>query len=305
VLLLLFLVLADADLLLIAYEKFGKDTSSLSGKVVWVTGASSGIGEEMAYHLARAGCRVVVSARRAGELERVKQACVSQGAREDHILVLPLDVIDFDRHKEAVSTVLEHFGQIDILVNNAGRSQMAEWQKVELAVDRNLFEINVLGPVSLTREVLPHMTGRGAGGHIVVVSSIAGKIGLPGAPSYTGSKHAVHGYFEGLRNELSAEGIEVTLICPGPVFSQLYRQAATNSADKSLNREMESTEKRMPAQRCAYLSCVAIANQVSETWIAPQPILLSAYVIQYAPVLGRWIFKKFGARQMMKFREGK
>ncbi|XP_012937180.1 dehydrogenase/reductase SDR family member 7 [Aplysia californica] len=308
VLLAVLFAFADTDFLLALYEKFGKDCGSLSGKVVWITGASSGIGEHIAYCLAKSGCRLVLTARRVEELERVKQACISQGpnsaALEKNILVLPLDVVHFHKHREAVQTVLEHFGQIDILVNNAARGQFAEWIKVELDVDRELFETNVLGPVSLSQEVVPHMIKRG-GGQIVVTSSMAGKMGLPGARSYTGSKHAIHGYFESLRTEMAGKNIEVTLICPGPTFSQLYLTAATERLGETLGLRMEKTQKRMSTSRCAYLSCVAMANQVSEAWIMQQPVLLTAYIIQYAPVLGRWLLKKFGPKQVQKIREGK
>ncbi|CAG5136393.1 unnamed protein product [Candidula unifasciata] len=220
---------SDGDLQLMFKTKFGKPPDSLAGKVVWITGASSGIGEHIAYCLAKAGCRLVLSARRTEELERVKQKCLQISAgklSEDDILVLPLDVVAYDTHKPAVQKVLETFNKIDILVNNAGRGQRALWLDVDLSVDRELFEINVLGPVSLTQEVLPHMIQRKQG-HVVVVSSVAGKLGAATFRSYVGSKHAIHGYFESLRTEMYEHNIDVTLVCPGPVVSNMARAFVT------------------------------------------------------------------------------
>ncbi|BFZ07739.1 hypothetical protein BsWGS_10777 [Bradybaena similaris] len=298
---LVILARSDGDLLLMFKAKYGKQPDILAGKVVWITGASSGIGEYIAYCLAETGSRLVLSARRKEELDKVKQKCL-QLARgklsEDDVLVLPLDVVEFETHKSAVQKVLETFNKIDILVNNAGRSQRSPWMEVELDVDRQLFELNVLGPVSLTQLVLPHMIERRQG-QIVVVSSLAGKMSAPMFRSYTGSKHAVHGYFESLRAEMGEHNIDVTLLCPGPVVSNIANVAATGKLGE-VDASPMSSMKLMPTARCAYLSCVAIANRLSESWIADHPSLGFAYVFQYFPELGRWTVKKFGVKIIKK-----
>ncbi|XP_005101712.2 dehydrogenase/reductase SDR family member 7 [Aplysia californica] len=285
--------------------KMGKPIDHLQGQVVWITGASSGIGEFTAYKLAEAGCKLVLSARRADELERVKAACLRAGGpklRETDVLVLPLDSTKFATHKEAVASVLSYFQKIDILVNNAGKSQRAGWLEVELAVDRELFELNVLGPVSLTREVLPHMIDRRRG-HIVVISSIAGKLGIPQSRSYNGSKSAVQGYFECLRTEMGEHNIDVTVVCPGPVFSKAFMHAATGTAGESLGREMSSTEKRISTERCAHLVAIATANRLPEVWISQHPWLALLYLNQYWADACRWLFLRFGTGYMMKMRD--
>ncbi|KAH9492895.1 Dehydrogenase/reductase SDR member 7 [Bulinus truncatus] len=302
----LLLALSDANVMLILKLRFGKKIDTLAGHVVWITGASSGIGEHIAYHLATAGCKLVLSARRKEELFRVKHTCLKLGGsrlQDEDILVLPLDSTDFDSHSKAVQQVLEHFNKIDILINNAGKSQRAFWNDVQLDVDRELFEINVLGPVSLTQAVIPHMMERKKG-HIVVMSSLAGILAVPGSRSYCGSKHAVHGYFDSLRMEMG-NNIDVTLICPGPVFSNLFKQAATGKHGELLGREMDSSEKRMSTERCAYLSCVAIANKMYEVWISQQPILLLTYLFIFFPDFGKWFSAKLGAKAFIKMREGK
>uniref|UniRef100_A0A0B6XZD8 Dehydrogenase/reductase SDR family member 7 n=1 Tax=Arion vulgaris TaxID=1028688 RepID=A0A0B6XZD8_9EUPU len=300
------LIRSDGDLLLMFKTKYGKQPDSLAGKVVWITGASSGIGEYIAYCLAGAGCKLVLSARRKEELETVKQKCLKSSngkITEDDILVLPLDVVAFETHKPAVQKVLEYFNKIDILVNNAGKGQRALWMDVELSVDRELFEINVLGPVSLTQEVLPHMIQRKQG-QIAVVSSVAGKMGAPTFRSYTGSKHAVQGYFESLRTEMGQNNIDITLVCPGPVFSNISMPSATGKSGETVNKAYKDTAKRMATDRCAYLTSVAIANKLYETWISEHPSLVFLYLSQYFPDLARWLAKKFGVRIVEKMREG-
>ncbi|CAG5134016.1 unnamed protein product [Candidula unifasciata] len=298
---------SDGDILLMYAAKFGKSIDSLAGKVVWITGASSGIGENIAYWLAKAGCKIVLTARPTDmdDLERVKERCLEIGNNsEEDILILPLDVTEFDKHRSAVQQVLQYFGKIDVLINNAGKSQRAAWHEVELDVDRELFDVNVLGPVSLTQEVLPHMIQRKQG-HVVVTSSLAGKLGSPNSRSYTGAKLAVAGYFECLRTEISKHNIDITVICPGPTFSNILFEAATGKPGETMGRRMSRSEKRMPTDRCAYLYCVAIANKLSEAWISQHPILTTAYIAQYLPDISRWLWKNYGMKSMEKMREGK
>lgn len=299
------LIFADCDLQLQWSEKFGKSTGVLGRKVVWITGASSGIGEHLAYELAKAGCRLVLSARREDELQRVKKECLSYGAQmDDDVLVLPLDILKFELHKPAVEEVLARFQQIDILVNNAGRTQRADWEKTELAVDREMLEINVLSVLSLTKLVLPHMLDRREG-HIVNMSSLAGKLGAPMSGSYTGSKHAIQGWFNSLRAEVYDRNITVTNICPGPVFSNILKGSFTGKSGEMLGGEMKEGEKRMSTSRCARLCAVAIANKMDEVWIAQHPSLMAVYGSQYMPTIFNWIYKKMGTKIAMRIREGR
>ncbi|XP_060077883.1 dehydrogenase/reductase SDR family member 7-like [Ylistrum balloti] len=300
----LMILCGDADIALQIKSKFGKSVESLAGQVVWITGASSGIGEELAYELARAGCRLVLSARRTKELERVKKECMLRGSvKDEDILILTLDSIDFASHKSAVDKVLAHFKHIDVLVNNAGRSQRAEWMKTALQVDRDMLELNVLGVLSLSKLVLPHMAERKSG-HIVNVSSVAGKLGAPLSGSYTGAKHAVQGWFDALRVEVGEKNIYVTNICPGPVFSNILAVAFTENAGEELKSQMNPNEKRMKTDRCAYLMGVAIANKMWEVWITRNPVLLFCYANQYLPNVAKWMGCRMGLKAIQKIREG-
>ncbi|ELT96525.1 hypothetical protein CAPTEDRAFT_143106 [Capitella teleta] len=279
------LIFADADLNVLWKEKFGKRPDTLKGQVVWITGSSSGIGEYLAYELAKAGCKLVLSARRIKELERVKKQCLIYGPISDEdILVTSLDVADLSSQERAVEVIISHFGQVDILVNNAGRSQRAMICDTSIEVDQEMINLNVVGQISLTKAILPHMRKRKTG-HIVVTSSLAGLMGAPFSASYALTKFALHGWFESLRFEGFSENIKVTMICPGPVFSNLLKNCFTGQKGQV---QMGSNEKRVTTQRCAALMATAIANQMDEVWITRQPLLLLTYFAQYFPSICRW-----------------
>ncbi len=196
-------------------------------KVVWITGASSGIGESLAYTFAKSGAKIVLSARREDELKRVAAAC---NVPADKYLVLPFDV---SKHEEAVAKaqeIIAHFGQIDILINNAGLSHWSKINDMGLDVLKKIIDTNFIGGVALTKAVMPDMLKRKKG-QIVVISSILGKIVTPKQAAYNASKHALHGFFDTLRAEYGSEGLKVLLVCPGFVNTNV----AKNSLDKNGN----------------------------------------------------------------------
>jgi dehydrogenase/reductase SDR family protein 7B len=191
----------------------------LRDKVVWITGASSGIGEALALALAERGARLVLSARRADRLEDVRRRCGAGRAR-----VLPLDIADASSFPEAVSRAQALFGRIDVLVNNAGVSQRSLFLETSPETIRRLAETDFLGPVLLTRAVLPAMATQGAG-HVVLVSSLTGKVGVPLRTIYSAAKHALHGFAEALRAEVWRHGIGVTVVAPGFVRTDISASA--------------------------------------------------------------------------------
>jgi short-subunit dehydrogenase len=188
--------------------------SQLQGKVVWVTGASSGIGEALVYELVRHGARLIISARRKDELERVKGNCQKLGATS--VEILPLDLSQINTLSLTTEVALQFYGQVDILVNNGGISQRSLAKETALDVDRRLMEVNYFGTITLTKNLMPHLITRGHG-HIVNITSVTGLIGTPYRSGYAASKHALHGFFNSLRAELwkDSHSIYVTLICPG------------------------------------------------------------------------------------------
>lgn len=208
----------------------------LNGKTIWITGASSGIGEELAYQLSQKDCTLVLSARRYNELERVKASCSNPG----NVIVLPLDLSNIDAMKPLVKKAVAAFGHIDVLVNNGGISQRSPIIDTAIAVDRKLMEIDYLGTVGLSKYLLPHFIERQQGQY-VTVSSLMGKFSSPLRSAYCGAKHALHGFFDALRLEHDKDHIKVTMICPGFVNTNVARNALTADGSKQIYQD-EMTE---------------------------------------------------------------
>lgn len=222
-----------------------------SHQVVWITGASSGIGEALALQFAAGGSRLVLSARRQAELERVKHRCEQSGLRVDQILVLPLDVTENQAMPKAVEQVLEQFGSIDVLINNAGIGQRSLCVDTDMLVYRKVMEVNVFGPIALTRAVLPVMLKQGRG-HIAVTASVAGKIGTAQRTAYCAAKHAVFGFFDALRVEVDRQGLSVTTIVPGNINTAATWHALTGDGSHYGKPRAEHI-KSMDVDRCAAL----------------------------------------------------
>eukprot|EP00760_Papus_ankaliazontas_P018745 PhM_4_TR17617/c0_g1_i1/m.40382/K11165/DHRS7; dehydrogenase/reductase SDR family member 7 len=274
---------------------------NLSGRVIWVTGASSGIGEGIALELARYGTKLVLSARRTADLERVAAQCRERGSEA---VVVPLDLIDDQSRTKAVAAAYAAFGgRVDVLVNNAGVSQRAICAEVDVSAERRLFEINYFATISLTKAVVMRMRQQQGGGHIAVVSSISGKIAAPVMGSYAASKHAVMGFFDTLRIEEAPNNIRVSTICPGPVVSE-GAQNALRADGTPLGVQEGQNDGKMPTQRCAELVAVALSNGLEEVWITQQPVLTFTYVGQYLPTLYKRLAKKGGQQRVLAFKSG-
>ncbi|GGE55549.1 oxidoreductase [Streptosporangium jomthongense] len=221
----------------------------MSDRTIWITGASSGIGEALAARFAQEGARLVLSARRESELERVAERCRNKGLRADQVLVLPLDVTDWSALPGAVQMVLNRFGHIDLLINNAGVSQRSLCVDTDMEVYRQLMEVDVMGQVALTKAVLPHMLERGAG-HIAVTASVAGKVGAPLRTGYCAAKHAVMGFFDALRAEVEGQGVHVSTIVPGFIRTDIARNALSGNG-QAFGQEDEDIAGGMDVNECA------------------------------------------------------
>ena len=223
------------------------ETIAFENKVVWITGASSGIGEALAKEFSAKGARMVLSARNQTELERVRDECIANGSEADCILVLPLDVGKFHSMPTAKDQVLETFGRIDLLINNAGISQRSACLETDLSVYETMMHVNVLGQIALTKQVLPVMVEQGEG-HVAVTSSVAGKVGAPIRTGYCAAKHAVMGFFDSLRTEVAHLGIKVTTITPGFIRTNVSINAlqgdgsATGVTDENIAGGMDVAE---------------------------------------------------------------
>jgi len=245
-------------------------------KVVWITGASSGIGEHLAYELANQGATLILSSRNEAELERVRSNCPSTA----QVLILPLDVAKFDSIPAAVQKALDQLQRIDILINNAGISQRALIKNTSFDVDQRLMDVNYLGTVAMTKAVLPTMLAQRSG-QIVVVSSVMGKIGVPGRSAYAASKHALHGYFDTLRAEVFDDNLKVTILCPGYVQTNVTINAL--KGDGTPNNVMAAeTRGGIPADVFAKKALRAIAAQKQEALIGGKEIL-GVYIKRFFP----------------------
>lgn len=295
----------DTDLELWFYEKFNSNFDTFKDKVVWITGASSGIGEQIALNLSKHGAKIVLSARSKDKLYQVQNRCIeiSQGKLTNNdILVLPMDVTNTSKHISLFDTVINHFGKLDILVNNAGRSQRAIWEEIQLGVDHEAFALNVFSVISLSRIAVRYFNQVGHG-QIVATSSVAGIIPAPFSATYNATKHALHGYLGALRREKVHTNIHVTLLCPGPVFSNFLKESFTAQPGEKYGLTHSPTDNRMSAERCGYLSCVAIANKLRESWIAKFPIIPILYLTVYYPVISNKLYELYGYKIAQKLRD--
>ena len=187
-----------------------KNLMKNTNKIVWITGASSGIGAEVAKIYSRRGIKLILSSRNVAALEQVKYKCYYP----ENVKILPIDLNDFYAAPALVKKAYNIFGRIDILINNAGVSQRSLIVDTQLDVFKKLIEINYLGTVALSRALLPFFLKQGFG-HYVVVSSVMGKYGSPFRSGYSAAKHALHGFFDVMRMEHQKDNINVTIICPG------------------------------------------------------------------------------------------
>lgn len=227
-------------------------------KVVWITGASSGIGREAALQLNKMGAKLILSARREAELVELK----SELDESIPVKVLPIDLINPESFSPAVSSVYDEFGRVDLLFNIAGISQRSYVLETDLTVDRKIMEINYFGTVALTKAILPRMVAAGEG-QFGVVTSVTGKFGFGVRSAYAASKHALHGFFESLRLELAEKGIKVTLICPGPIQTDISKNAL--GGDGNPTGEMdEMQENGMPVGQAVSIMLKSIANEKKE-----------------------------------------
>ena len=259
---------------------------SYKNKVVWVTGASSGIGEALAYQFAKEGSRLILSARRKAELERVKQAC--QLADED-ILVLPLDLEKHDEMESKVEASKKHFGRVDVLINNGGISQRSLIKDTDFSVYKRLVDIDYLGTVALSKAILPLFIEQQSG-HYGVVTSLMGLFASPLRSGYCGAKHALHGFFDALRMEHEDDNIKVTMICPGFIRTNISMNALVGdgSAQKSMDK---STGAGMSPEQCAKKIISGMRRQKYEVLVGGKETL-AAYLKRFFPKILHRVVRK-------------
>ena len=262
---------------------------STSKGVIWITGASSGIGEACAYLFNSKGYQVVLSARNLKDLTRVQKTC----SNHQNAKILPLDLSQPDTATDLVQQAIQLFGKVDILLHNAGISQRSLVTETQLEIDRKLMEVNFFGTVALTKAILPYFI-ENKKGHFGVVTSLVGKFATPYRSSYAASKHALHGFFESLRAECSNDGILVTMICPGFIKTQVSVNALTGDGT-ALNQMDDAQANGMEPKECAAQIFSAILKQKEEVLIGGKEVL-GVYIKRFFPSLFTKYIKKAKVR---------
>jgi NADP-dependent 3-hydroxy acid dehydrogenase YdfG len=240
----------------------------LGGRVALITGASSGIGAATALQLGNAGARVALAARRSDRLRELTERIRHAGGEATAITA---DVADQASAEQLVATVVERFGKLDLLVNNAGVMMLAPFAEGAPADWRRMVEVNLLGLFYTTRAALPHLK-RAGGGHVVNVSSVAGRIGFPMAAVYTATKFGVVGFSEALRKETLAQKTRVTVIEPGAVATELVEHLS-DSASKERIQEWQASMRQLQSEDIAQAILYAVTQpdrvNVNEILVRP------------------------------------
>lgn len=247
-------------------------------KIVWITGASSGIGEALASELIKRGAKIIISSPEVDKLRDMGNKFNS--LRRGSAIVAPLDFMKGNEIPGIAEKVITQTGRIDILINNAGISQRSLAVDTPVEVDRKVFEINYFGAITLTKAVLPYMIKNG-GGSIAVTSSIAGKFGFPLRSAYSASKHALHGFFETIRLEHKKENINVTIVCPGRIRTNISVNALTGEG-KPYGVMDAGQAKGMSTEKCARKIINAVSKKKKEVYVGGSEIFM-VYLKKYFP----------------------
>lgn len=220
--------------------------STFKDNVIIVTGASSGIGRELAYQLASQGACLSLAARDSERLEAAKAECMRRGGRA---LAVPTDVCEVSHCAALIQRTVDEYGRIDALINNAGISMWADFEDVrDLSIFEKIMRVNYLGSVYCTHFALPYL--RQTKGRIIGVSSLTGKTGVPTRSGYAASKHAMVGFFDSIRIETAGTGISVTMVFPDFVTSEI-RVRAIGADGRPLGRSPLEESAVMPVEECA------------------------------------------------------
>lgn len=254
-------------------------------KVVWITGASSGIGEALVYKFAAENARLIISSRNAAALEKVKQ----QSGYPERVTILPLDLENHASLADKAQEAIQVHGKIDILINNGGVSQRSLALETSLAAEQKVMNIDFWGTVILTKSVLPSMIEKG-GGQIVCVSSLVGKFGTKLRSTYAAAKHALHGYFDSLRNEVYDKNIAITIVCPGFIKTNVSINAII--ADGSQQGTMDAAQGAgMDVNLFARKMYKAIYSKKEEVYIGGSEVM-GVYLKRFLPGLFSKIIRK-------------
>ncbi|XP_005179941.2 dehydrogenase/reductase SDR family protein 7-like [Musca domestica] len=269
-----------------------KQRKCLPGKVVLITGASSGLGEALAHVFYKAGCKVILAARRLNELERVKKDLMALEVVGTAYppTVMSLDLAELNAIPKFANDAIAIHNGIDILINNGGISVRAEAISTALDVDLKVMTVNYFGTVALTKAVLPSMVKKQTG-HICFISSVQGKIALPYRSAYSASKHALQAFSDSLRAEVASKRLKVTCFSPGYIKTQLSVNALTASGQKHGKMD-KATSKGMSAEECAASILKSLLGNEKDVIISDLQAKVGFWLRFICPPLYFWIMEK-------------
>jgi len=317
-------VIMDASPLLFAYDAILSTDRSFDqkwkGKRIWIAGASSGIGSDLAQHFAHHGAHLILSARRVDALEQVATSCrtiqeqkhksnsnLIRSEDAPSVTVLPLDITSSSL-TETIDRAIEIHGGVDVLVLNSGVGHLSPAPSTEDSTMHNMMDVNYHGPVRLALGLMKQDSWqRQRRGHIVVTSSIAGKMAVPLSASYAASKFAVMGFFSSLRSECGDWGLRIDLPCPGPIDTAFFRKSSHPVSSTLSSPEEDTSESKMTSSRCARLIASSMTGPSSlfhETWIAKQPTLGFMFLNQYLPTVSTYLMGAIGPLRLKAWEAG-
>jgi len=256
-------------------------------KVIWVTGASSGIGEACAYELSKQNAKLILTALEDISLQIVKEKCLLLGAQE--VCVFSADFSQLESLEQLAENAWNCFGVIDLLFNNAGISQRATTIETNFEVIKKIMNVNYFAPVILTKIILPKMAEEG-GGQIAVTTSISGKFGFPLRSAYCSSKYALHGFFETVAAEYFNNNIQITIVCPGRVQTNISLYALEKDG-KPHGKLDPGQAKGITAEKASKKIVRAFEKRKPEVLVGKYELIM-VYIKRFFPNLCRIIIRK-------------
>ena len=260
--------------------------AKFENKTVWITGASSGIGEACAYVFAKEKANLILTASGVDALRKTQEKCLGMGVK---CIILPFDLSETEGIPSLVESALNSFGGIDILYNNAGISQRGLTADTLFEVDKKIMDVNFFAPVLITKLILPGMLMKQYG-TIAVTTSIAGRFGFPLRSAYSASKHALYGFFESLQAEYYDSNIRVVIVCPGRVNTNISMNAL--EADGKKHAVLDKGQSGgISAEKTAKVIVKAIYKQTPEILVGGKELIM-VKIKRFLPGLSRLIVRK-------------
>jgi len=259
-------------------------------KVIWITGASSGIGEACAYEFSKQNAKLILTALEEEILQQVKTKCLQLGAKD--VFVLPSDLSHLESLELLAEKAWNYFETIDLIYNNAGISQRATTMDTNFSVIKKIMDVNYFAPVVLTKIILPKMI-ENSGGQIAVTTSISGKFGFPLRAAYCSSKHALYGFFETVAAEYFKDNIRVSIVCPGRVQTNISFYALEK--DGTPHGKLDPGQaKGVTAEQAAKKIIRAFEKKKPEILVGKSELLM-VYIKRFFPKLCRKLTRKIKA----------